>query len=101
MDASRPSQQSHVVCKKSLHDCSVVQKESVLVEKKMSNVSEERAIRLRDVMKLVGMSRSWIYLRMARDEFPKPAYRLGKNAVAWSLSQVMDWLEEQRVVSAR
>lgn len=48
-------------------------------------------------MDLVQMSRSWIYREIKLGHFPSPAYRFGKNSVAWSFREVMAWLESHRV----
>lgn len=56
----------------------------------------ERAIRLPEAMDMVGMSRSWVYARIAKGEFPKPAYQFG-GAKAWSLTEVLAWIDKQRI----
>ena len=56
-------------------------------------------IKLPDVMKMTGLSRSTIYLYMARDEFPKPV-RIGLRAVAWRKEQVELWIKQKIVASA-
>ena len=47
--------------------------------------------RRRDVEHLVGLSRSTIYAMMAAGTFPKPI-KLGKRAVGWRESDVLDWV---------
>jgi len=47
--------------------------------------------RRRNVEHLVGLSRSTIYAMMAAGTFPKPI-KLGKRAVGWRESDVLDWV---------
>jgi prophage regulatory protein len=48
-----------------------------------------RVIRLNDVVKLTGLSKSAIYASIT---FPSPV-RLSRRAVGWRLSDVTEWLE--------
>lgn len=54
----------------------------------------ETLIRLAEVMKRVPYSRSTIYLKVARNEFPEPV-SLGARAVAWVESEIDDWIEKR------
>ncbi len=53
-------------------------------------------LRLPDVIKRVGLSRSSIYARINRegDSFPKPI-KLGERAIGWPSSAIDNWIEEQ------
>ena len=51
----------------------------------------ENLIRLSEVLRRVPYSRSTIYLKVARSEFPKPV-SLGARAVAWVESEIDDWI---------
>ena len=51
-------------------------------------------MRLPDVRRRVGLSRSTIYLRISRGEFPAPV-RIGDNSVAWVSSEIDRWIESQ------
>ena len=42
----------------------------------------QKIYRLPEVMSLTGLSRSSIYLRISKQEFPKPL-KLGRRAVGW------------------
>jgi len=55
-------------------------------------------LRLPDVCARTGLSRSSIYLRIAKGEFPKPV-SLGGRAVGWPENEVESWLSEK--VAAR
>jgi prophage regulatory protein len=60
-------------------------------------------LRLPEVKRSTGLSRSTIYLRIAEGRFPKPV-SLGGRAVGWLEAEVQDWLtrriEASRKVSA-
>jgi prophage regulatory protein len=50
----------------------------------------KRMYRLPEVMKLTGLSRSSIYLRISTDEFPKPV-KIGRRAVGWPEDAIIAW----------
>lgn len=51
-------------------------------------------IRLPEVKARTGLSRSTIYLRISRGEFPSPV-SLGGRAVGWIETEVQAWIQEQ------
>jgi len=51
-------------------------------------------LRLPQVIKRTGLSRSSIYLRMVNDEFPK-SVSLGGRAVGWLEKEVDEWIVER------
>ncbi len=51
-------------------------------------------LRLPDVKKHTGLSRSTIYLRISEGKFPKPI-SLGGRAVGWVESDINNWIDEQ------
>jgi len=51
-------------------------------------------IRLSEVLKRVPYSRSTIYLKVARGEFPQPV-SLGARAVAWVQADVDAWIDRR------
>lgn len=51
-------------------------------------------IRMREVSRMVGLSRSTIYKRMNKGTFPA-AVPLGEFAVGWLRSEVEQWIAEQ------
>jgi prophage regulatory protein len=57
-----------------------------------------KIIRLPEVVKITGLSRSTIYLRMSKSDFPQ-SISLGERAVGWLESDVEDWLEACVVAS--
>ncbi len=54
----------------------------------------ETLIRLSEVMKRIPYSRSTIYLKVSRNEFPQPV-SLGARAVAWRASAIDAWIAER------
>lgn len=55
-------------------------------------------LRLPTVINRTGLSRSSIYLRISKNEFPPPI-SLGSRAVGWLEKDINDWLE--RKIEAR
>jgi prophage regulatory protein len=67
----------------------------------MAATSENPTILLRlpEVKQRVGLSRSTLYAKIQRGEFPAPI-SLGARAVAWLDSEVAEWIS-QRVNASR
>jgi prophage regulatory protein len=61
--------------------------------------TEIALIRLPDVKRLTGLSRSSIYALAARGEFPRPI-SLGRRSVAWVASEISQWISD-RIRAAR
>jgi prophage regulatory protein len=57
-------------------------------------MTNHRILRLPDVRAITGLSRSTIYLRIARGEFPRPV-ELGGPAVGWLEAEVQEWLQRR------
>jgi len=53
-----------------------------------------KIIRLPAVKDKTGISRSSIYLRMSKGEFPK-SISLGDRAIGWLESDIKQWLEDK------
>jgi prophage regulatory protein len=51
-------------------------------------------LRLPAVKARTGLSRSTIYLRISKGDFPKPV-SLGGRAVGWIEAEVNEWLNQQ------
>ncbi|HJU08364.1 AlpA family transcriptional regulator [Dyella sp.] len=51
-------------------------------------------LRLPQVKAHTGLSRSELYRRMDRDEFPKPV-KIGQRASAWSSVEIQTWIAER------
>ncbi|HSE90102.1 MAG TPA: AlpA family transcriptional regulator [Candidatus Binatia bacterium] len=56
-------------------------------------------LRLPDVKRSTGFSRSTIYLRIAQGTFPRPV-SLGGRAVGWLEAEVQQWLQ-RRIEASR
>lgn len=56
-------------------------------------MSHDRILRLPEIIRMTGISRSRIYVYMARaiDPFPR-SVRLGPNMVGWRSSEIEAWL---------
>lgn len=54
----------------------------------------QRILRLPDVMATTGLSRSTIYLRISKGEFPKQI-SLGGRAIGFVASDINDWLNQK------
>jgi prophage regulatory protein len=65
-----------------------------------TNANAEIALlRLPDVKRLTGLSRSSIYALAARGEFPRPI-SLGRRSVAWVDAEISQWVSD-RIRAAR
>lgn len=53
-----------------------------------------RLMRMNEVIRMTGLSRSSIYDRMNAGLFPRSC-SLGSRSVAWVESEVMEWVEHQ------
>ena len=56
-------------------------------------------LRLPEVKKTTGLSRSTIYSRISRGTFPRPV-NLGARAVGWIEAEIEEWLQ-QRIEASR
>lgn len=60
---------------------------------------DPRIIRLPEVLRLTGLSRSWIYAARASGHFPS-ALQLGPRAVGWKTSDVEAWIASRERTNA-
>lgn len=51
-----------------------------------------RLIRLKEVLRICGMSRSTLYNNIKEQQFPEPI-RISARSVAWLQSEVLEWIE--------
>ena len=56
-------------------------------------------LRLPEVKRSTGLSRSTIYLRIAEGKFPKPV-SLGGRAVGWLEVEIQEW-QDRRIEASR
>ena len=55
-----------------------------------------RLIRIRDVMALTGLSKSYIYQLCENQQFPNRVHLVkGGTSVAWLASEVNEWIEQR------
>ena len=55
-----------------------------------------RILRLQEVKKLTGLSRSTIYLEMSKGKFPKQVQLTGARSVGWYESAITQWIESRQ-----
>lgn len=55
------------------------------------STDEDRLLKLPEVCRIVGMSRTTVYERIKRETFPRPV-DLGSGAVRWRESDVRGWM---------
>ena len=53
-----------------------------------------RIVRLPEVIRQTGLSRSSIYLKMGDGSFPTPI-KLSKRAIGWPNKRISDWIENR------
>ena len=58
------------------------------------NQIKEALLRLKDVQKLTGLSRSGLYAAVKNSSFPPPV-KIGVRAVAWRLSDISSWIAKK------
>lgn len=56
-------------------------------------MSEERFLRIKEVVEKTTLSRPTIYRKVKADQFPKPT-RLSHRVSVWTLSAIDKWMEE-------
>ena len=59
---------------------------------------DHRLMRLPEVVRLCGISRSQLYRMVRSGEFPAPV-RISRRAVAWREKEILAWLEDRPVAS--
>ncbi len=55
-----------------------------------------RIVRLKEVQRMTGLSRSTIYAEIARGHFPKQIRLTGARSVGWHESAVIQWIESRQ-----
>ena len=54
----------------------------------------DRLIRMRELSKMLSMSKANIYLLMSKGKFPKN-FKLGEQLAVWRLSVIEQWVKEK------
>jgi prophage regulatory protein len=54
----------------------------------------DRLIRMRELIKIVSMSRSNIYVLMNKGLFPK-SFKIGEQTAVWRLSAIEEWIKQK------
>jgi prophage regulatory protein len=68
-------------------------------EKIMATDSTQKILRLPEVTRRVGISRSSIYLKISGGEFPRPI-KLGVRSVGFLESEIIEWIDG-RILASR
>ncbi len=63
-----------------------------------AKLAGQRLIRLPEVLRLTGLSRSTLYRKIHSSQFPQPV-QLGPRSVAWRVSDILAWIENRPLVS--
>ncbi|EMD4875605.1 AlpA family phage regulatory protein [Salmonella enterica] len=63
------------------------------MEKPNNQNDKPTLITAREVLKRVHRSKSWLYTRLSKGEFPKPV-RVGDRAISFVESEVDSWIEK-------
>ena len=58
------------------------------------DVEHKRIMRLPEVLRLTGLSKSLVYEMVGEDRFPQQV-KVGKRARGWRARDVADWLESR------
>ena len=61
-------------------------------------IADSRLIRLPEVLRLTGLSRSTLYRKIKLQQFPEPI-QLGLRSVAWRASDILAWIDTRPLVS--
>ena len=60
--------------------------------------SPDRLLKLGEVLEMVQVSRSTLYVMMARNRFPRPV-RVHERCVRWRESEVLEWVASRPTAS--
>ena len=50
-------------------------------------------VRIKDVVRMTGLSRSTIYRLIAKNQFPKQ-FKISMHSIAWRTSAIEQWIQE-------
>lgn len=60
----------------------------------------DQVMRMKDVVKKIGLCRATIYAMIGRGEFPRPI-RIGERATGWRESELEAWLAKRTAARER
>lgn len=64
--------------------------------KKDINNQNDKFIKFKEVMQIVGLSRTTLYSLIKNNKFPKQIKPSGTRSSVWYLNEVKDWMQEQK-----
>jgi len=56
---------------------------------------KDRFIKIKELNKITSLSTATIYRLMAENKFPKQIKITGSKSVAWSASDINDWMDQR------
>lgn len=62
---------------------------------KLEASAPNRLVRLPEVLRLTGLSRASVYLRISRQEFPASFLLQGQKVAVWSELEIQQWIAGQ------
>lgn len=63
---------------------------------KIRENKNKRLIRIKEVLQITGISKSYIYSLCSQNKFPKTIQLIkGGSAVAWVEQEVLDWIDSR------
>lgn len=72
----------------------VMNKNKIAIKKEIDK--SNRLIRIRDVIAITGISKSYIYQLCSNNQFPKSVQLIpGGTSVAWLESEILAWIDER------
>ncbi len=61
----------------------------------MTDLSQNKIIKRKELLELVSMSKSTLYNQVAENRFPKPI-KLANRSVGWLTSDIQEWFEQKK-----
>lgn len=61
----------------------------------MTDLSQYKIIKRKELLELVYMSKSTLYNQIAENRFPKPI-KLANRSVGWLTSDIQEWFEQKK-----
>jgi len=64
----------------------------------LGGIMNIKILRLKEVIKLTGLSRSTIYSEISKGNFPRQISLTGKRRVGWLESSIIEWIKSRPFV---
>jgi prophage regulatory protein len=67
-----------------------------IVKRELDDINTTRFLRIKDVMKITGISKSYIYQLVSNNQFPKSIKLVpGGSSCAWIEKEIYDWADSR------